>query len=794
MKFNFKKVASILASGAMLASTIGFAAAATFPAPFDSGSAIVYGANGNVQVDMAAAVNIQTAIGTISGTEAGIPEGSWRVETSSDNLEIDESIRQVDTYIDKDSLPILADVEITNEKGTAKYEQFFYFDDQTTSRVTYQEDDNENIGLFFKIDSGRTIARYVMEFSNNLESDVATDSSYEDIEDEEIVMLGKTYTIITAVNTSAGVTDLTLMSGANKVIVSNGEELTVAGKTISVLVSATNEARFTVDGETTAKLAKGGTAKLDDGTYLGVSDITYQSFAGGIMQATAYVGADKIELKDGSNMVVNAETINEANVNISDTISGGDVSIDTITINMTAEDDLYVPEGGKLSAAADLDEPEVLITQNWDIVYSGLDDNEYTEIKLRKSTDSKIILDFENINGDEISLPLFFTNTSGVFGGQKEGYELILNASSNITKNQYFILNTADPTTAANANNARSYVVQYKGSDKSTDTNPKMKFNIIGVDNSKEVSLSSETSSLKLGGSTFTFNCSSTATVNDCDIRLTSSGYATYNTAPNVNGTLSNYIRTKNNVLINITDTNVSEANHSMITHVTDQSSDWTVKFQLDDTEADGDQYVLTTEKDIVLATYSNNSDGEFGTTFNGGNASSWISDPDDNTKSTYIDTYGVEVDYVNPSSAPASVTLKVPKSIVTPKVYVTSGAVTGGTTAAGGLAPIVADSAISTVQGSNLVVVGGSCINSVAAKLLGSDSPLCGADFTAKTTVGAGSYVIDTFASPYTAGKVAMLVAGYEAADTTAAAQKVVDDSLSPDASAAAVIGPVTA
>ena len=61
-EFNFKKVASILASGAMLASTIGFAAAATFPAPFDSGSAIVYGANGNVPVDMAAAVNIQTAI------------------------------------------------------------------------------------------------------------------------------------------------------------------------------------------------------------------------------------------------------------------------------------------------------------------------------------------------------------------------------------------------------------------------------------------------------------------------------------------------------------------------------------------------------------------------------------------------------------------------------------------------------------------------------------------------------------------------------------------------------------
>ena len=34
MKFNFKKIGSIIASSVMLASTIGFAAAANYPAPF----------------------------------------------------------------------------------------------------------------------------------------------------------------------------------------------------------------------------------------------------------------------------------------------------------------------------------------------------------------------------------------------------------------------------------------------------------------------------------------------------------------------------------------------------------------------------------------------------------------------------------------------------------------------------------------------------------------------------------------------------------------------------------------
>jgi len=150
-EMRFKKIMSVIASAVMLSSTIGFAAAATFPAPFSSGSAIVYGAAGNTQMDMAAAVNIQTAIGQLSGAAANIPEGSWQVKTSSDNLEIGEAIKNVNTYIDKSDLPILVDGEISNEKGTAKYEQFLYFDGTASPLVVYTEDDDENVGLFLNL-------------------------------------------------------------------------------------------------------------------------------------------------------------------------------------------------------------------------------------------------------------------------------------------------------------------------------------------------------------------------------------------------------------------------------------------------------------------------------------------------------------------------------------------------------------------------------------------------------------------------------------------------------------------
>ena len=78
-------------------------------------------------------------------------------------------------------------------------------------------------------------------------------------------------------------------------------------------------------------------------------------------------------------------------------------------------------------------------------------------------------------------------------------------------------------------------------------------------------------------------------------------------------------------------------------------------------------------------------------------------------------------------------------------------------------------DTEISSAAGKSIVVVGGSCVNSVAASLLGSSSPLCGDDWMAQTDVGAGQFLIQTF--DRAGGKVATLVAGYNAADTTNAA-----------------------
>jgi hypothetical protein len=137
-----------------------------------------------------------------------------------------------------------------------------------------------------------------------------------------------------------------------------------------------------------------------------------------------------------------------------------------------------------------------------------------------------------------------------------------------------------------------------------------------------------------------------------------------------------------------------------------------------------------------------------------------------------YLTTYGTFVKQTGNDDK--TVTIYYPSSAANLGVYIgeTSASVEAGTSGGGSVTSlgnvVVTDSEVSSVSAKNLIVVGGSCVNSVAASLLG--GALCGADFTAKTNVGAGQFLIETFS--YGTDKVATLVAGYNAGDTVNAAK----------------------
>ena len=144
-----------------------------------------------------------------------------------------------------------------------------------------------------------------------------------------------------------------------------------------------------------------------------------------------------------------------------------------------------------------------------------------------------------------------------------------------------------------------------------------------------------------------------------------------------------------------------------------------------------------------------------------------------DSKQADKADLFGTIVTIDSSDSDQATATISYPGEQVYAMLYMAEESATitaGTTTGATQLGDVlVKDSEVSSVGSKNLVVVGGSCINSVAANLVGNAA--CSADFTTKTGIGSGQFLIQSYTSPYSSSKVALLVAGYEAADTVNAA-----------------------
>jgi len=164
------------------------------------------------------------------------------------------------------------------------------------------------------------------------------------------------------------------------------------------------------------------------------------------------------------------------------------------------------------------------------------------------------------------------------------------------------------------------------------------------------------------------------------------------------------------------------------------------------------------------------------------------ISLASDSKKTKESDLWGAITTIDSSDSDQPTATISYPDEQVYAQLYIgaTDSSVAAGTAGSGSVAnlgyPVYKDSEVSSVSTKNLIVVGGSCINTVAAKILGSDTAKCSADFTTLAGVGANQALVKVVTSPYSATKVAMLIAGYEAADTTKAAKYVTTEKPATD------------
>lgn len=816
MKQIFKKISAIAASALMMGMSMGIAAAANYPSPFVAGGAadvaIVYGTGAGVSsLDLVQAGNIQSdlssRLGTgTDGTAGSITGGdSVLIAKSSDNLNIGDTWGELfSSSITDDNLKtLLADgTYIASDNDEFDYEQKISLGSASGSPQLkhFRDSDYESlVGLSertptvgFKIASNTFVLNYTIDFLEDAASDVVS-GRMDDIEGSDLPLMGRTYYVSELNNDTtdnAKFGKMILLDAANVGSVKEGETVTVSGHEVSIDWIDPDEVIFLVDGvraPASGKLKKGNSYKLDDGSYIGIRDISARDVSGTVGSASFSIGTGKLEFPShGADIKMNDDSVTGIKGYIHESTGN---KVDKIVIEWKTDE-------------------EVFLTPETELTMPGFGALKFSMNELVRSEEEKLVVEKDSdtsarlkvpIKGGDVTVNFLYTNytndqASGNFTGiGKSATERL--ATTNSTNMTFYEKESGNDfhdyffATYNISKEGESYLLRAQVSQDTTAAR-------------------NETTIQSYENGAWVDVCEEKAASSTCDIGKVALTIREIN-----------YTAGGNETVILQAGTNVNF--HSIITpgglyvylpFYFNYWNGWNVRDGNDDgTDAGvGFQPGYVNFSNFTLSGHGSNTfwllmvgenkDEDLGT------AAAMFNFTIDDTSSDKVQvsqvnhagsaggsTYGAEekgdstsiyqiymnnsdtaprvLHYTKPDEDYAEVYYPSGDSETYAEVFLTeSGAVlvqgAGGASQLGEV--LVKDTEVSTVSSKNLVVVGGSCINSVAANLVG--GALCGSAWTDATGVGTGEFLIKSYAGKYTAGKIALLVAGYEAADTTAA------------------------
>ncbi len=739
----------------------------------------------------------------VSG-DAGVMLGgdSVKIQRSGDVLELNEYLGNVTETLGSSDAEALKSFTVSNDKGTTDVNQYlrFAWDEPTSGSVSqgyveYTTDEDDNVGDFLHFEDGEVAFKYQMEFVEGFESDIEDDNSLQDLEDETLHILGEDFAVLSAELDSTSLTlDLmggavhdTLEEGETKTYTLDGKEYEVTALIISDWAGATGNAKvkLKVNGEVTNEMTEGDTEILNDGTTLGIREVlpneAGETAGGDILEF--YLGAFKIQFDEtggessnsyAGTVEVNEESIDDAELNIlytntSDTVRISQISYVLSTGGISGDEPYIAPGQGFREK---LDEPEGMLSDAWDIRYEGLSDPGMSEIQIKASGDDEYRLDFTNTQGVEYNnVRLVFSNSSGIYYGDDDD-ALIFEQGTDHTNETLYTIKQDDYFVLSHNGNQDTGVTRILSLDSVSVTDKLVRMTDIGTGASVTSQYTGTLAStwgdcvgdINVGGYTFDFWCINNSASGKGEIQL----------------------------LVDLDDDGSAGGEAGVVTlgggklDLGEQtagayrpalSSDWTwmtlttESDNFDEATADEVMYfnVSKDSSDEVDVDISSNS--TIGLSFNS---------PEDNDEVNLgMTNYGVMVEEKDEDNDPNTLTFTYPLAQVLPQVFVTfeetvtmeggAGSITVERPQRIEVGSAVLASQVSDPTAANVISVGGPCINSVTAEIMGLTYPACGAD----SGLSEGEGIVKLYES---GDKVAIVVAGWEAEDTTRATRVLAD------------------
>lgn len=436
------------------------------------------------------------------------PEG-FIVGKTSDLLEIGETLGSVREALTELDLDVLKGGQLVTREGRTAYRQYIRFPEDK-GQVIFNEDEKDRVGDYLNWDDGDELFTWEVEFDQGLESTL-TDGDLEDLEDEEITLLGTQYTITTATySESTGRLSLTLLGGAASTYLGENEKetYTINGKDylVEVLIISEQQAavKFRINGQITPEL-KQGEATIIDGVQIGIGDVTTTEKEGQKNIVQFFLGAARLQLEDNNaldnnpttaGLRVNGETIEDSDLKILASKEGSRVRINKIIYRLFADSvtgDIFIKPGQTLRNQ--LNEPEGLLAPGWDIAYDGLAETGTTSISYDPAGNNRYRLEFTNQEGINYKIPLLSNedNDGKLSYGDDTDDLWFIESNSDTTfygnRGDYFVLSNCN----TNDNTCFTHVVRYTGANTGAATSGiiVLSFNDLGTGN-RDITLSSD--------------------------------------------------------------------------------------------------------------------------------------------------------------------------------------------------------------------------------------------------------------------------------------------------------------
>ncbi len=786
MKNIFRKITAIAASALMVGMTMGVAGATTYPAPFVEGGsanvAIIYGTGvGVAESDLLQAGYIRENLASSISAPGATPSGdNVLLEKTSDKFNLQNNMSTFYSKLDEDELStILADGEYTNDA----HNNFDYTQEiviasglQLTHFLDSKFNDEKPV-IGFDLAKGAHLLNYTLEFTDDAEG---VDASWTGITGSELPLFSTPYYVLAMTNTSGTNHKITLLNSAVSATLNSGESITLTTDGGSYAVSVTfndgNKAVLMINDVLTDSLAATETQRLPDGSYVGIKDVASEG-VDGQKYVEFSIGTGKLVLENTKEVEMNSEKLSVTKypvVGSDDTVSYKVTSyittdgynIDKIVLDWQLDDDSWIAPGTEMVIPGF---ETIKLSMNEFITSVG----ELTTFK----GDSNSFEISTVITDGAITLPIFYMNSTsaGIDGLGKDSGEVLStgNASSggttadtgimialNGTLDSYFVVTWID------GDDSETYVYEL---DSVTDENKKNKTVLRNVVSGGTITLKEETDSEENGHVRFTLDFAREDYPSDEYVILNLS-------AVNTGKVYTNRLVTADGLMITLPVEDsaknpaysgglVSDTGNGLINTTATAPITWTMNV----TEEDSNDKIGV-GKSFTIKLDMSSTEGLEPTTIAGSLTSATMWETYDGSK-LYLGYVKSDLSTKLLHDKPTGSSLNDLDvtyfgSETYAEVFLTeaSSVMVGADDSLGSL--LVMDSQVSTVSSRNLIVVGGSCINSAAATLLGG-SAKCGSDFTTATGIGSGQFLIQSFGDVFSPGKIALLVAGYDAPDT---------------------------